>query len=85
MQDQGAPSSSQEGGDPVDHVGGYVLGEEEGPKLGRVDVIEAGFYVDEEGGHFQEGSLQGSDFVGEGGHCVRGAKAREGAALVWVE
>ena len=51
----------------------------------RVDIIEAGFYVEEEGGDFQEGSLKGSDFVGEGGHCFRGAEAREGAALVWVE
>ena len=85
MEDQGAPSRSEEGGDPVDHVRGYVFGEEEGPKLSRVDVIEARFYVEEVGGDFQEGSLKGSDFVGEGGHCVRGAEAREGAALVWVE
>ena len=85
MEDQGAPPPSEEGGDPVDHVRGDVFGEEEGRKLSCVDLFEAGFYVEEEGGDLQEGSFKGSDFVGEGGHCVRGAEAREEAALVWVE
>ena len=85
LKDEGAPPPSEERGNPVDHVRGYVFGEEEGSELGRVDVVEAGLYVEEEGGDFQEGSLKGSDFMGEGGRCVRGAEAREGAALVWVE
>ena len=82
MEDKGTPPPREEGVNPVDHVGGHVFGEEEGSKLSRVDVIEACFYVEEEGGHFQEGSLKGSDFMGEGGHRIRGAEAREGAVLV---
>ena len=85
LEDECAPSSSEERGNPVDHVGGYVFGEEEGWELGRVDIVEAGFYVKEEGGDFQEGSSKGSDIMGEGGHCIRGAEAGEGATLVWVE
>ena len=85
LEDLGVFPPSEEGGDPVDHVAGYVFGEEEGPKLGRVDVVEAGFCVEEEGGDFEAGSLKGSDLVGECGHRIRGAEAREGAALVWVE
>ena len=85
LEDEGPPPPREEGGNPVDHVGGYVSGEEEGPKPICVDFVEAGFYVEEEGGYFQDGSLKGSDLMGEGGHGVRGAEAREGAALVWVE
>ena len=70
LEDEGAPSPSEERGDPVDHVRGYVFGEEEGSELGRVDVVEAGLYVEEEGGDFQEGSLKGSDFMGEGSYCI---------------
>ena len=85
LDDEGAPPPSEERGNPVDHVRGYVFGEEEGPELGCVDVVEAGLYVEEEGGDFQEGSFKGSDLIGEGGRWVRGAEPREGAALVWVE
>ena len=85
MEDECALPSCEEGGDPVNHVRGYVLGEEEGPEFGRIDVVEAGLYVEEEGGHLQEGSLKGIDLVGEGGHRVRGAETREGAALVRVK
>ena len=85
LEDEGAPSPSEERGNPVDHVGGYVFGEEEGSELGRVDIVKAGLYVEKEGGDFQEGSLKGSDLMGEGGHCIRGAEAGEGATLVWVE
>ena len=52
LEDEGAPSPSEERGNPVDHVGGYVFGMEEGPELGRVDIVEAGLYVVEEGGDF---------------------------------
>ena len=85
LEDVGTLPPRKEGGDPVDHVRGYVFGEEEGPQLSRIDLVEAGFYVEEEGGYPLEGSLQGSDLVGEGGHRVRGAEARDGGALVWVE
>ena len=85
MEDECTFPPHEKGGDPVDHVGGYVLGKEEGPKLCRIHVVEAGLYVEEEGGYLQEGSLKGSDFMGEGGHRVRGAEARKGAALVRVE
>ena len=70
MEDEGAPSLSEEGGNPVDHVGGYVFGQEEGSELGCVDVVEAGLYVEEQGGDFQEGSLKGFDFRGEGGYRI---------------
>ena len=85
LEDEGAPPPHEEGRNPVDHVGRYVLGQEERPKLSCVDVIKACLYVEEEGGHFQEGSLEGSDLMGEGGHRVSGAEARKGAALVWVK
>ena len=85
LEDEGAPAPSEARTNPVDHVGGYDSGEEEGSELGRVDIVEAGLYVEEVGRDFQEGSLKGSDFKGEGGHCIRGAEAREGATLVWVE
>ena len=67
LEDQCSLPSRKEGGDPVDHVGGYVFGEQEGSELGRVDVVEAGLYVEEEGGYLQERSLKGIDLVGEGG------------------
>ena len=85
MEDQCALPSRKEAGDPVDHVGGYIFGEQEGPKLGRVDVVEASLYVEEEGGHLQEGPLEGVDLVSEGGYCIRGTEAREGATLVRVK
>ena len=73
MEDEGTPPPCEEGRNPVDHVGGYVFGEEEGPELSHVDFVKASLYIEEEGGYFQEGSLEGFDFVGEGGHRVRGA------------
>ena len=85
MEDERTLPPCEEGGDPVDHIRGYVFGKQEGPKLGRVDVVKTGLYVEEEGGYLQEGSLKGVDLVGEGGYRVRGAEAREGAALVRVE
>ena len=85
MEDEGAPSPREERGNPVDHVGGYVFGEEEGSELGRVDIVEAGLYVEEESGDFQERSWKGSDFMSESDYCIRGAEAREGATSVWVE
>ena len=85
LEDEGALSAGEEGGDPVDHVGRYVPGEQERPKFGRVDVVKAGLYVEEEGGHLQKGPLKGVDLVGEGGHRIRGAEAGEGAALVGVK
>ena len=85
LEDEGAPSPRKERGNSVDHVGGYVPGEEVGSELGRVNVVEAGLYVEEESRDFKEGSLKGSDFMGEGCNCVPGGEAREGAALVWVE
>ena len=85
LEDKRTPPSRQEGGDPVDHVRGYVLGEEQGPELSRVDVVEASLYVEEEGGYFLEGSLKGVNLVGECGYCGRGVEAGEGAALVRVK
>ena len=85
LEDESAPSPSEERGNPVDHVGEYVFGEKEGSELGRVNVVAAGLYVEEEGGQLQEGSWKRSDFMGEGGRCVRGAEAGEGAILVWVD
>ena len=84
FKDEVTSSSCEEGGDTVDHIGGYVFGEQAGPELRRVDIVKTSFYVEKEGGYLQEGSLEGSDFVGEGGHRIRGAEAGEGAALVRV-
>ena len=70
LEDEGESPPSEERRDPVDHVRGYVFGKEEGLELGRVDVVEAGLYVEEEGGDLQEGPLKGSDFMDEGGRCV---------------
>ena len=81
MEDEGTLSPCEEGRNPVNHIGEYVRGEEKGPEFSRVDVVKASLYVEEEGGHLEEGSLKGSDFMGEGGDHTRGAKAREGATL----
>ena len=85
LENERALSPSQEGGNPVDHVEGYVFGKEKGPKLRHIHVVKSGLYVEEEVGEPPEWSLEGSDFMHEGDYCVRGAKAREGAALVRVE
>ena len=85
LEDEGALPPCEERRDPVDNVRRYVLREEEGPQLGCINVVKAGLYVEEEGGYLQKGPLKGSDFMGEGGHPVRGAEAQKGAALVRVK
>ena len=51
LEDQGALPTCKEGGDPVEHAGGYISGKEEGSQLGRIYIVEAGFYVEKEGGY----------------------------------
>jgi len=62
-----------------------VGGQESGSEGGGVDIVEASFDVQEEGGDLQSGSLEGSYLMCEGEAGVGGAKSREGAAVVWVE
>ena len=45
LEDQGAGPVGQEGGSPVDQVGGHVGGHESGSVCGGVEVIEASFDV----------------------------------------
>ena len=83
--DKSALPPREEGGDPFDHIGGYVFGEEKGPQFCRIDIVEADLYIREKSGHLQEGSLEGPNLLGEGGDCIRGAESRKGATLVGVE
>jgi len=62
-----------------------VGGQGPGPEDDGVDVIEAGFDVEKEGGGLEPESLEGSDLVGESEAGVGGAEARERAALVRVK
>ena len=54
-------------------------------ELDGVDVVQVCLYVEEQGGDFRAGALEGTDLVGEGGNGVRRTEARGRAALVWVE
>jgi len=47
-----------------------------GPKF-CFDIVEPCFYVQEQGGDLEAGSLQSSDVVGQGEARVVGAKTRE--------
>ena len=85
LEDESTLPSCEEEGDPVDQVRGYAFGEKKGSQFRRIDVVETGLYVEEEGGDLQKRPVKGSDFVGEGGHRVGGAGAGKGATLVWVE
>ena len=85
MEDESALSFRKEEGDPVDHVGWYIFGKEDGPKPSGIDVVKASFHLEEEGGDFQKGSLEGFYLVGEDGYRIQGAEAGEGATLVGVE
>jgi len=69
----------------VDHIGGHVAGQEPGSEGGGVDIVEAGFGVQKEGGDFQSWSPKGFYHICKGEAGVGGADSREGAALVWVE
>ena len=51
LEDKGTLSSRKERGDPVDHIYGNVFGEEDEPKLRRVDIVQASLYVKEECGN----------------------------------
>jgi len=85
LENQGTGSFRQEGGYPVDHVGGDLGGEKSGPEGRGIDIVEAGFDVEEEGGDLQSGSLKSLYFVSESKAGVGGAKSWQGAALVGVE
>jgi len=66
----------------MDHVGGYLGGQEPHPKGGGVDVVEDSFDVWEEGGDLESRSLEGSNCVAESEPGVRGAKPWKRPALV---
>jgi len=85
LNNQGAYCFREEGGDPVNHVGGDTFGQEGSSKCAGVDVIEACFNVEEECRDPKLGSLEGPDHMGEGQAGVKGAEAGKGTALVWIE
>ena len=62
-----------------------MSGQERGPEGGGVDVVEACFDVEEEGGDLEFGPLESADPMHQGEAGVRGAKAREGAVFFGVE
>ena len=61
------------------------MGEESRPQLVGINIVEVGFYVQEEGRDVKAGLLYGADFICEGGNRVRQAETRERATLVGVE
>jgi len=75
LEQQGASPFRQEGGDPVNHVRGYVGGQEPSSEGGGVDIVEAGFDVEQEGGDLQPGSLKSSYLLCEGEAGVGGAES----------
>ena len=85
LEDQGAGAFREEGGDPVNHVGGDVLLEEKRPEFGGIDIVETGFNVEKKGGDSLPRALEGADFMDQGGAGIGGAEPRKGAALVSVE
>ena len=56
----------QDGGYPVDHIGGYTGGQKSGSEGGGIDIFEASFDIQEEGGDVQSGSQEGFDLMSEG-------------------
>ena len=84
LEHYGAGSFRQEGRNPVDHIGGYVGGQEPGSKGRGVDIVEAGFDVQKQGRALQSGSLKGFYLMCKGEADIGGAESREGAALLWV-
>jgi len=76
LEDQGTGSFRQEGGYPVDHIGGDVGDEEPVSEGGGINVVKDGFNIEEEGGDLHSGSLEGFYFVGESKAGVGGAKSR---------
>ena len=85
LEDQGTGAFGEKGGDPVYHVSGDVFSEEEGSELGGVNVVESSFDVEKEGRDHPSWTLEGADFIDQGGAGIRGAESRERAALVGVE
>ena len=85
MEDKGAGALGEEGGDPVDHVGGDVLIEEERPEFGSIDIVKTSFNVEEKGRDRPTRALKGADLMNQGRAGVRGAESGEGAALIWVK
>jgi len=62
-----------------------VAGQDSGSEGGGIDIVEASFDVQEEGGDFQPGFLEGFYLQCKGEAGVTGAKPGAGAALVRVE
>ena len=62
MEDQGTGPFREEGGYPIDHIGGDSGGQESGSESGGSDVVEHSFDVQDGGGDFQSGSLEGFVF-----------------------
>jgi len=58
----------------MNHIGGHMGTEESGPEGGGVDVVEASFDVQEEGGDLQLRALESPYIVHEGEASVGGAE-----------
>ena len=72
LKEQGAGSFREERGDPIDHIGGDVLREQEGSEFRSIDIVEASFYVQEKGGYCPPSALEGAHFLDQGGTCFGG-------------
>ena len=66
LKNKGARAFREEGGDPVDHVGGDIFSEEERPELGSIDVVKTSLTVEKEGGDRPSRALEGADLVNQG-------------------
>ena len=84
LENQRTATLTQGGGDPRDEVVRDPAFPVDAGQSRVVDVIKAGFDVQEKGGHLQARPLQGFHVVHEGAVGIVSAQPREGAALVRV-
>ena len=77
MENQGTGPLREERGDPGDHIGGGMFGQERGPEGGGVAIVEASFDVEKKSGDPESGSLEGPDLVYQEEAGIRGAEAWE--------
>jgi len=85
LEDKRAGALGPEAGYPVDHIGGYVGGQQSSCEDGGIDVVKASFNVHEEGGDLPSRSLEGFYLLCEGEAGVGGAESWQGATLVRVD
>ena len=85
LEDQSTGPLRQEGRYTVDHIGGYVGGQESGFEGGGIDFVEASFNVQEKRGELQFRSLESLYLMCDGEADVGGAEFWQGATLVQLE